>query len=168
VTLTELLESRDNRRRRQQSWLADANGLTLAVLTIVMPGSVKRDDVSLAVARAAVTALDEEFGALITKVETFDLSTGFESFMLIDAPASEVKRRTCSLEDTHPLGRLFDIDVIDAAGIPMSRTALGVPARKCLLCDDDARVCMRSGRHSYDELLDHICRMVRSYQQSSL
>ena len=57
---------------------------------------------------------------------------------------------------SRPLGRLFDIDVFAADGTPLTRTQYGLPARRCIICGDDARACMRTRRHDYDELLNTI------------
>ncbi len=161
VTLPELLESRDRRRARQQQWLRREG--SLLVLTIVMPGNVKRDELSLAAAEAAVGGLRTAFQNHILEFEEFDLFTGFEAFARIALTPEETKRIACGIEDTHPLGRLFDIDVIDPQGMPLSRTTLGIAPRKCLMCDNDARVCMRSGAHSYTDLRAHIASMINHY-----
>lgn len=163
ITLPMLLESRDRRRERQQEWLKSDSSATLVVLTIVMPGSVKRSDLSIKAAAAAVKALRDTFAGCMIRMETFDLVTGFETFMLLGASPESVKRKTCDIEDTHPLGRLFDIDVFSSSGVPLSRTELGLESRKCLICGNDARVCMRTGVHSYDDLLARISHMISSY-----
>lgn len=55
-------------------------------------------------------------------------------------------------KETHPLGLIFDMDVLDANGIKFSRPTY----RKCLLCDRQAQDCARSRRHSVSELQDKI------------
>lgn len=156
ITLTELLDSRDRRRARQQEWLAAMPEAALLVLTVVMPGSVKRSSLSLDIARAAVEEIRTRLADRMLRFETFDLPTGFEAFAAIDASPDHVKQAACSIEDCHPLGRLFDIDVFAADGTPLTRTQYGLPARRCIICGDDARVCMRTRRHDYDELLNTI------------
>ena len=47
---------------------------------------------------------------------------------------------------------ILDIDVMDKDGA-VSRCELGLDARKCLICDEDAKVCARSQKHSMEELL---------------
>ncbi|MBP3589689.1 MAG: citrate lyase holo-[acyl-carrier protein] synthase, partial [Muribaculaceae bacterium] len=79
ITLEQLLDSRD-RRRENQLRLLDANpGKTLAVLTVIVPGSVKRNADSLAIAAAGRKALAEAFGADGREAECHDLATGFEA-----------------------------------------------------------------------------------------
>lgn len=163
ITLPQLLASRDDRQVRQRAWLKSNPGYTLAVLTIVMPGNIKRDSLSIKAAEAGVNALRAKFGSSIHKIETYDLVTGYEAFLLVKEPLAEAKLMTCDIEDRHPLGRLFDIDVIDSSGVPVSRSSLGLPSRRCLLCDGDARVCMRTRAHSYNDLRTHIKHMIEAF-----
>ena len=62
ITLDELLASRDARHAMQQKLMAEHSGKTLVCLTVVMPGSVKRNLQSLTVAHAAVEAMQKAFG----------------------------------------------------------------------------------------------------------
>lgn len=78
--------------------------------------------------------------------------------------ASELKRETCSVEEEHFLGRLFDIDVYDGEGRQICRSELGLSERKCLLCERDARQCARSRAHPLGELLEKIARMKEEYE----
>lgn len=163
VTLTELLDSRDRRHQRQLDYLKKYPNDTLLVLTIVMPGSVKRNHLSLITAHAAVDAINNNFNNDIIESEIRDLITGYEAFFVVKKTSEESKRIACNIEDTHPLGRLFDIDILSSNGIPVSRTQLQIQPRRCLICGDDARVCMRTQKHNYDQLLEHINNMVNVY-----
>ena len=136
ISLPDLLASRDARRRHQEELLRQHAGQTLVCLTVIMPGAEKRSPLSLTIARAAVEALRRIFPA--AAVEQRDLPTGFEAYLLTPLPPLEAKRLTAQLEDTHPLGRLFDADVLAPLGSPLgeapiSRAAIGHPARRCLL-----------------------------------
>ncbi len=165
ITLAELLESRDRRRMRQIELLGEYSGCTLVLLTIVTPGPVKRNSLSLTAAGAAVDALRQSMAGHAIHEETYDRVTGYEAFFVTDLTTEEAKRRACDIEDTHPLGRLFDIDVMNGSAVPVSRTSLGLPSRRCLVCGDDARVCMRLNRHDYNELNERIRLMVEDYEQ---
>ena len=163
ITLDGLLASREARRDFQQELLRRHPGNTLVCLTVVMPGPVKRNAASLIVAQAALTALIGRFGGDVTRMEVRDLPTGYEAYLLTPLPPAEVKRAACAMEDTHPLGRLFDLDVLDAAGIPLSRADLGLAPRRCLLCERDARWCMRNHTHTTGELAARIGEMIDAY-----
>ena len=128
-----------------------------------MPGKVKRNLQSLVVAQAAVTALVSAFGSSMLKLELRDLPTGYEAYLVTPLTNEEAKRETCRIEDTHPLGRLFDLDVIDTAGVPVSRESIGLSPRKCLVCDNEACFCMRNRTHTMAELTAKIDEMIEAY-----
>ena len=163
ITLDALLQSRDARHALQQQLLQQNPGGTLVCLTVVMPGNVKRNLYSLVTAQAALTALLDRMGEHVQSARARDLETGYEAYLITDLPALEAKRVTCDIEDSHPLGRLFDIDVMGNDGVPISRQAVGGQPRKCLLCDNEARWCMRNHSHTQEELMKHIQRLIEDY-----
>lgn len=163
ITLTELLQSRDERQALQRHMLACNRGLTLMVTTIIMPGPVKRNRCTRIAAQAAEQAISQAFGTSLVSHFSRDLATGYEGWYLFKLPAREVKSRTCHIEETHPLGRLFDFDVLRPDGKPLSRVAIGLPERRCMLCDNEARLCMRSRTHSQADLLAHIQSLIDNY-----
>lgn len=82
-------------------------------------------------------------------------ATGPEELWAVDAELLDVKRSMVVLEESHELGRLFDIDVLSysaGTGETLSRTRLGLPPRSCLLCSCAAHECSRQRKHSYEEL----------------
>ena len=206
VTLNELLASRDSRHAMQQKLLAEHSGKTLVCLTVVMPGSVKRNHQSLVVAHAAVEQMigsyelgvrndelrvtNDELGVTndglgITSDELGvrsdelgvrfggrlierDLETGYEAYLITSLPLLDAKRIAVKIEDTHPLGRLFDIDIIDKDGVPVSRDRVGSRPRRCLVCDREARYCMRMRWHTQEEIWERINAMVDEYQNRTM
>lgn len=157
ISLTELLAARDNRAARQRELLTAWPERTLLSLTVVLPGAVKRDERSLRVGEAGVAAVRETLQPLYEEIR--DLGTGFEAFFIVAADRLAAKRRACRIEDTHPWGRLMDIDVLEADGEsvrPISRTAVGLPERRCLLCGRPARECMRARTHSPEALQEAV------------
>lgn len=180
ITLNELLASRDARHATQQKLLAEHSGKTLVCLTVVMPGSVKRNQQSLTAAHAAVEAMRKAFAVkenkglfplenpepLAPTLLELDLETGYEAYLITPMPLLEAKRIAVNIEDTHPLGRLFDIDIINADGVPVSRDAIGEKPRRCLVCDHEARYCMRRRWHTQEEIWAKINEMVDSYVEA--
>ena len=190
VTLNELLASRDSRHAMQQKLLAEHSGKTLVCLTVVMPGSVKRNHQSLVVAHAAVEQMirsyelgvrSDELGVRSDELRVRsdelgiryggrlierDLETGYEAYLITPLPLLEAKRIAVQIEDTHPLGRLFDIDIIDKDGVPVSRDRVGSRPRRCLVCDREARFCMRMRWHTQEEIWERINAMVDSWLNS--
>lgn len=66
--------------------------------------------------------------------------------------AVDLKRLAIELEEEHPQGALIDIDISDSEGIGLSRRDIGFPARRCLVCGEDAAVCTAGQRHSLTEI----------------
>lgn len=165
VTLDQLLASRDERQRLQHQAIARNPGLTLMVLTVVMPGPEKRTHASLTVGRAATEAIRSRFADMLHSETIRDLDTGFEGWFILRCGWREAKAAGCAIEETHPLGRLFDIDVFDPSTCaPVSRQAIGLEPRRCLICDAPARECMRARLHTPQEIQDKIRLMVTDYE----
>lgn len=165
VTLHELLASRDARHAMQMQLIAAHPECALVCLTVVVPGSVKRCRQSLTVAHAAVEALRSAFHPVSGMLTERDLPTGYEAYVLVPMPHLDAKRLACRIEDTHPLGRLFDIDVIDAHGAPIPRAAVGGSLRRCLVCGNEARYCMRLRSHSQQQIWQRINAMVNAWAE---
>jgi len=163
VTLSQLLESRDNRQAKQRK-LIDTYQKAVISLTVVMPGAEKKSEVSEFIARQAVEAVHERFGTDIITSSEYDLPTGYEAFFVVDRGILEVKEMVCEIEDGHSLGRLFDLDVISSEGIPVPREQVGRSPRKCLVCDDEARNCMRNRNHDLEEVQSMINGIVTKYR----
>ncbi len=163
ATLDMILRSRDERQRLQRELLSLYPQYALVVATVVVPGSEKRTEMSLRIAAAMEAALTSAFEGIVRRFDRRDLVTGYEAFMLVDCDGKEAKRRAVQTEESHPLGRLFDIDVIGHDGVPMNRISAGAASRRCLLCGNDARVCMRLRSHTVEELTEHIRKMTDGY-----
>ena len=163
IALDMLLASRDRRHAKQMALLSAHPSHTLVCLTVVMPGTVKRNLHSIVVANAALTAVLECFRTQLVDIEAYDLPTGYEAYLVVKLDALKAKKVSCQIEDTHPLGRLFDLDVIDEQGSPLNRTSVGHAPRKCLLCDHESRWCMRNQTHTQEQLQAHIRQMIEDY-----
>jgi holo-ACP synthase CitX len=165
ITLDKLLASRDRRVEMQHKLREKHPNLTLVCLTVIMPGNIKRNLSSLIVSQAAINALIGSLEGNIVDVVTRDLPTGYEAYVVTSLSRQEAKLLACKIEDTHELGRLMDIDVLDADGIPVKRELVGSQPRKCLMCDNEARYCMRNRTHTPQELNAKIQEMIDAYVQ---
>lgn len=162
-TLEMMLAARDARRRRQQAHFNAPGAPVLLVATVVAPGEYKLTELTAKVARAEREALRHTFSTSILSCDELDLPTGHETWLALSCTQMEAKRLAVEIEETHQLGRLFDIDIITPALSPISRTGAGLPPRRCLLCDREARECMRAHTHSPQQVSDHIRAMVDNY-----
>lgn len=154
ATLNEILSAREERVAFQKRLLAQFGG-GLICLTLNIPGPRKLTHKSGRVFRMAVDMVLAQLGAMGLKKVNCQLVnriTGSEGYFMVDLPAQTLKAAMIAIEDSMPVARLFDLDVLDRAGKKISREDMGLPGRKCLLCDAPAPVCARSRAHSLEEL----------------
>lgn len=155
VSIPELLVSRDERQARQHDWL-QRHPFPLVSFTVVAPGPVKDSEITRRIFNHGVTALcalAATKGWQIQEQAAQVSASGPEGMISIAAPARDLKLATIELEHSHPLGRLWDIDVLTPEGEILSRRDFSLPARRCLLCGESAAVCARGKTHTLDELL---------------
>lgn len=162
VSLHEILAAKDQRVSRQSAALSRF-GAPLVSVSIVTPGPVK--DTRLA--RRAMSVGQHEFD-LIADAESWPVlfreamwhQTGPEALYAVEADETSLKRRLVDLENSHPLGRLWDFDVISVRQGGLSRRDLGYPARRCLVCERPSHECGRSRRHPLGDLQKAIAALV--------
>ena len=159
ITLEQLLESRD-KRAAFQTILLNGYQTPLVSFTVNMPGKVKKNHRSARIFEAGVEAIREALAGHIVYYKLLDNATGPEGYFAVDMDVQELKAAMCRIEDTHPLGRLMDIDVLSAPGKHVSRTTLGQQPRKCLVCGGMAAACTRSRAHPVEQLIAAIDKLL--------
>lgn len=166
ISLTQLLDSRDKRVARQREWTAKF-AKPLISFTINMVGPVKRNqiaEIAYAKGEQAIKTTCSDNNLVILAIQHSQQDTGLELLISIDtADAGQIKTLMIEIEERHPLGRLFDIDVIDNVGKAVSRDDIDVSRRRCLVCNQEAKICARSRSHSLQDLIDKMCEMVHDY-----
>lgn len=149
ISLAELLDAKEKRSKTQRR-LLKTFGKTLVCLLVNYVGEVKAD-------KNTKIIFEEGFSAIKNLIEPIYVAqnffaTGEEGFFVTDLDAKKAKRLLCDLEQTHILGRLFDVDVFDADGVQIGREELGLPPRKCFVCERVARECYVARRHDKAQL----------------
>lgn len=155
VSLMEILEAREKRVELQRKIL-DRYRLPLISFTLNIPGSYKTFPLGKEAFEEGKKVIKEELGKNKIQMEySLDNSskTGYEFLMSVDSDAKYLKELMVEIEDKHPLGRIFDIDVLDSNGDKISRSDIKLEGRKCLLCEDMAHICARSRKHSMEDLI---------------
>lgn len=170
VTLEQMLTAREDRVRSQQAALA-AHGLPLLSLTLVAPGPVK-DSAALrevfCVALEQLEATCREHGWRVAACRAWRQVTGCEALLAVAADARALKCAAVALEDTHALGRLWDLDVIGPDGRSLSRSTLGLAPRRCLVCDEAAHACARSRAHPLEQLQAAMARLLENHHHAAV
>ena len=165
VTVPDMLNARDRRHAIQQE-LIRTHGATVISFTLNIPGPVKIFPLGEMTFEEGVRLIDSQLHAWkipVLEKRTIRDFTGNEQFWSVKGDDLFIKETLCLLEDSLSFGRLFDIDVIRTDETKVSRTELGFPGRKCLLCSNDAFVCSRSRTHTVTELLDKACELMKDY-----
>ncbi len=152
VSLEEMLRERERRAARQAALAAP--GAVLVMVSMNMAGPIKSFPLLLQGFAAATKRWEgrlQRIGIPFSLLESSREKTGAVAFYRVEAPGKTVKSMACALEELPHLGRLLDVDVLEA-GRKWERGELGLPERRCLLCNAPAALCGRSRRHSVEQL----------------
>lgn len=163
--LMEILDSREVRARKQKE-LIEKYRASLISFSLNIPGRKKDSELYRAIHREGLSYLEKAIRDKKIRLiyqEKEDKNTGSEAFLVLDEDALEIKKLTIEIEEIHPLGRIFDMDVFDREGNQIGRSQIGVRPRTCLLCHKEVRLCMREKNHSYEELISRIEELGKKY-----
>lgn len=170
VSLAQILDNRELRAKRQREWVA-THSLPLISFTINMPGEVKFNRIAQTAFESGyeeIQQMQHQSSCVFVRREVFISHCGFEALCAVKGmSARELKRLMIYIEDTHPLGRLFDIDVLDEKGLSVSREQLNQPRRQCLICGKDAKICTRTRAHPLPALIDKMSEIINDYNKFS-
>lgn len=166
VELPAMLDARERRAACQRRLLAEADeGESLLSATLSIPGPHKTSAVLEGVFDELMAAADAALADVPVRRRTrLGGPAGPELMELVGLAPEELKRRMTGIEQDHPLGRLADLDVLgrgDAAPRSVSRTELGLPPRRCLICDGEAKACARSRAHTVYEMQEKIAEIIQ-------
>jgi holo-ACP synthase len=160
VTLEEMLAYREEKVRRQEELQNKHKNTVIVALGMNIPGPKKTSPAILKAFTAGTESLERSFAhekIRVTEEAVMKEKAGYCKLYAADSPdACLVKKMTVCLEENHPLGRLYDIDVYDGNGRGVSREELGIAARRCLICNKDAKICGRNRSHGVEELYERV------------
>ena len=152
-----------------QKNLIDKFKRSLISFTLNIPGKIKDNSVYRDIHIEGMKIIKEALqgnSILDIYIEEIEKITGREGYIVVDLDADSLKKLMIDIEDIHPLGRIFDIDVFNSRNEQISRTELGENTRRCLLCDLDARICMREKNHTYESLIQFINNTWEKYEDN--
>ena len=151
VTSVELRAARDRRVLKKWELLTTGGGICLVEFSLNIAGAVKTFPFARAAFREEVRELSDRLSRFsVLKTEVYEKNTGNCAFFLLKSQAIQVKKFLVSIEESHPLGRLFNLDVCGPDGISVKRHDLGLLPRTCLVCGEDAHVCAEKKSHSME------------------
>lgn len=148
VTLEEILRVREERVIRQKEFLSQYN-CPLICFTMNIAGPVKHSPLIERAFYEGVRLLKKVLPQeKITDCKLRISYTGCEMLMAIDEDSTVLKELCTKIEEDSPLGRLFDMDVINKNGEKLTRTT----ERGCIVCGAEGRGCSARRLHSASEL----------------
>jgi len=157
--MEKILELREKRDSYEKELLQTYHH-TLITIRPNFPGIEKRNEYANLVSEV----LTSEISGKLHIFKSFRSSTpeGLIYHLIVEENGLLAKEICINLEEEHPLGRLADIDVRNK-DITFSRSNFSLGLRKCYLCEDDAIVCVRSMRHSHEDIASHFIDVVKRY-----
>lgn len=152
VTLLQMLEAREERAARQVR-MNRTFGKPLVSFSMNIAGPVKDSPLIRRGFEAGCDILEDSLPAgTVLRIEKKYAETGCEAMYAVDLDPRQIKAITAKIEDTHGLGRLFDMDVLDEMLCKLDRDLVGGDERRCLVCGAVGRGCASRRVHPVAQL----------------
>ncbi|MDQ0480045.1 triphosphoribosyl-dephospho-CoA synthase CitG [Hathewaya limosa] len=184
----DILIAREQRVELQEKLMQQYNG-NIVVMRVNYPGLKKYNKISISIIKVMyreivrllrqnnVELIHEELIGNVKEyndinkiirneavcIEDKNLAEGPIVIFVCNENPLKLKKITTKLEEEHILGRCLDIDVYNESGNSISRRELGYGFRKCFLCNDIAHVCVRTKRHTENEVINFIKNSYKKY-----
>ena len=165
VTLRQLLDSREARAEKQRALLQRHEGALIS-FTLNIPGAYKLYPLAVRTFDEGVRVVSRELESRHVPVahhERVVAPTGCEGYLCVGANALVVKAMMMPIEDHHPLGRLFDIDVLDRRSGIVKGAALGRSPRSCFICGGPVWECSSRQAHPAEQLALRVTKMMEDF-----
>lgn len=165
--ISALLEARENRWHTKLSLVK--YGWHLISLQLNVPGYPKSNECS----EQFMHLVEQEFERFLIcraigkykkeKKKAKDAAGEWLVYLIPEAnmDAQELKDLTEAFEESHPYGRLIDLDVLDSKAQVISSGK----AKKCFLCDESATSCRKAGKHTIDEVRNDMFQNMKAYNE---
>lgn len=167
VTLAEMATSREQRYLRQQFLLQKFPHASLLCATMNIPGPIKSSPILNQVFQDMITLIKEPLQGSLLIERNEHLKTGWEYYAVTSLNHLDLKKKMIVIENSHSLGRLMDLDVLSCneQNLPktISRQDLGFPSRKCYICQENAKYCSRSRKHSAEDMQKAIAKRIKTF-----
>ena len=159
VTLVQVLQAREDRVRLQQQ-LLETYRCPLVSFTMNIAGPIKSTPLIQRGFQEGRKYLEQHLVEGSVRKLCADISiTGCQALYAVNMDAAELKRICIAIEDSTPLGRLFDMDVLDIGGTKLERTA----TRGCIVCGAPGRACAAARTHTVPQLQAATNRILREH-----
>ncbi len=151
--ILEILDAREFRVQIIEDSIARSKGCVV-VLRCNYPGIDKNNPASKKVVEEVSKELEKVLG--VVEKKNIDGAEGLVYIYSVDGEAFSIKKNMIEIEKSHRYGRLVDVDVYNTDGKGISRRDVDELPRSCYLCNDEAHRCVRSRKHSIEEVIKYI------------
>ncbi|MCP1102375.1 holo-ACP synthase [Aequitasia blattaphilus] len=166
VTMTEVMAFREEKAAIWKLLSKEYEKETIISFGLNIPGSIKVTEQiiqAFVYGMKYIEAVFHDMEVVIYRKKEQRSFAGYSvSYALAGSNARELKKKMVEIEENHPLGRIFDIDVMGKEGSISRREVGGLP-RKCLLCEEEAKICSRSVAHSQEAVRQKMEKMIHQY-----
>lgn len=148
----QILQAREDRVLKQRSLLTTYH-CPIISFTMNIAGPVKVSPLIRRAFEEGLRLLDEQLpGEHVLFHDTDILVTGCQAMYVVDMDTLHLKKICTDIEDATPLGRLFDMDVLDKNGNKFDRETVGGLTRDCIVCGAPGRGCAAGRLHTVPQL----------------
>lgn len=159
VTLAQILQAREDRVYMQQELLRQFR-CPVICFTMNIAGPVKNSPLIQRGFREGLRALDAQLPVDHIRAYREEIFvTGCQAMYAAQMDAAELKKICTGIEESSPLGRLFDMDVLDVNGSKLERST----PRSCLVCGAPGRACAAGRLHTVAQLQSVTTRVLREH-----
>lgn len=154
IAMQKMLDAKENRYYKIKA-LTEKYNLPVLSFMLNIPGEDKNFEDAVIFHEKLIKKIKnilEKEDIKILWEEYNNLNTGMEYLAVLNGEGKFIKEKMIGLEEESREGRLLDIDIYDRDFSQISRSSLGLSERKCIICDDIARTCIKKERHSLNEL----------------
>ena len=159
ITLSQMLEAREKRADLQKEFIRIYN-CPLICFTMNIAGPIKHTSLIERAFKEGLSALDNTIPAVCIRERRINIApTGCEAFFAVAMDAKSIKEICIAIEDACPLGRLYDIDVLDVDAKKLERKTM----RGCIVCSAPGRFCAAGRVHSVSDIQKATYNIIREH-----
>ena len=166
VRQAKILEARELRYHEKQALLSRFHCPVLSVI-LNIPGEKKTCPLYGKAVEYMSEHIEHLLGDDICFSQIYGSADGTYGLFAVRMEGIKLKRKMVELEESHSVGRFFDLDVMSDNGEVFSRTLLGYPLRTCYICGRPAKECSALRRHPLPELCALVDKKLESYCSES-
>ncbi|WP_432663891.1 citrate lyase holo-[acyl-carrier protein] synthase [Wukongibacter baidiensis] len=112
--------------------------------------------------------LSLEFSEMSVLCEELYGHDGSSILMVLREDPLKAKNMAVFIEERHLLGRIFDIDIYVKDGSSIGRENISKHPRGCIICNGDARICMKDQSHTIKDLLEKINWTISNHKDENI